>query len=150
MLSNYQKVKQRAQAKPGDKVVVAYIGTLDDGTLFDSSLEPLEFEIGEKAMLPAFENAVVGMSIGDTRTTTILPEDAYGEYEEGLTFTIDRTEFPPDIKPEVGKEIQGRSDEGNVIDAFICDVSDDKITMDANHPLAGKKLTFEITLINIL
>jgi FKBP-type peptidyl-prolyl cis-trans isomerases 2 len=150
MLSNYQKVKQMAQAKIGDKVVVSYVGTLDDGEVFDSSLEPIEFEIGEKAMLPAFENAVAGMSVGNTRTTTIPPEDAYGEYEEGLTFTLDRSEFPPDIKPRVGKEIQGRSDEGNVIDAFISDVSDDKITMNANHPLAGKKLTFKITLINIL
>ena len=138
------------QAKTGDKVAVDYVGTLDDGTVFDSSLEPLEFEIGQKMMLPAFENAVVGMNIGDTKTVTIPPKDAYGEYEEGLTFTIDRAEFPPDIKPEVGKEIQGRSDEGNVIDAFIIDVGDDKITMDANHLLAGKKLTFKITLINIL
>mgnify|MGYP001045793763 CR=1 FL=1 len=138
------------QAKTGDKVGVGYVGTLDDGTVFDSSLEPLEFEIGKKMMLPAFENAVVGMNIGDTKTVTIPPKDAYGEYEEGLTFTIDRAEFPPDIKLEAGKEIQGRSDEGNVIDAFISDVGDDKITMDANHLLAGKKLTFKITLINIL
>ena len=139
-----------AQAKTGDKVAVDYVGTLDDGEVFGSSLEPLEFEIGQKMMLPAFENAVVGMNIGDTRTMTIPAKDAYGEYEEGLIFTLDRSELPPDIKPEVGKEIQGRSDEGNVIDAFIIDVGDDKITMDANHQLAGKKLTFKITLMNIL
>jgi len=138
------------QAKTGDKVGVDYVGTLDDGTVFDSSLEPLEFEIGQKMMLPAFENAVVGMNIGDTKTVTIPPKDAYGEYEEGLIFTLDRSEFPPDIKPKVGKEIQGRSDEGDVIDAFISDVSDDKITMNANHQLAGKNLTFKITLIDIL
>ena len=139
-----------AQAKTGDKVAVHYVGTLDDGEIFDSSLEPLELEIGQKMMLPAFENAVVGMNIGDTRTVAIPPKDAYGEYEEGLIFTLDRSEFPPDIKPKVGKEIQGRSDEGDVIDAFIREVSDDKITMDANHQLAGKKLTFKITLVNIL
>jgi peptidylprolyl isomerase len=90
------------------------------------------------------------MNIGDTKTVTIPAKDAYGEYDEGLIFTLDRSEFPADIQPKVGKEIQGRSDEGHVIDAFISQVSDDKITMDANHRLAGKNLTFKITLANIL
>jgi len=138
-----------AQAKIGDIVLVDYVGTLDDGTVFDSSMTPLEFEIGQKLMLPAFENAVVGMIPGETRTVTIPPEDAYGEHHDGLIFTIDRSDFPPDIKLRVGKEIQGRSDEGDVIDAFISDIRDEKIIMDANHPLAGKKLTFKITLTAI-
>ena len=139
-----------AQAKTGDKVMVHFVGTLEDGTIFDSTVEPLEFKIGQKTMLPAFENAVIGLNTGDTTTVTIPPKDAYGEYEEGHTFVIDRSELPPDFKPQAGKLIQGRSDHGDTIEATIKEINGEKMTMDMNHPLAGKKLTFEITLLKIL
>ena len=138
------------QAKTGDKVVVHYLGKLDDDSVFDSSMEPIEFVIGQKTMLPSFENSLIGMKEGDSKTITIPPEDAYGEYNQNLLFMINRTELPPDFVPEKGKLMQGRSDHGDVIDAFIKEVSDEKITMDANHELAGQRLTFEITLLNIL
>ncbi len=138
------------QAKTGDKVVVHYLGKLDDGSVFDSSMEPIEFVIGQKTLLPSFENSLIGMKEGESKTITIPPEDAYGEYNDNLLFMINRTELPPDFVPEKGKLMQGRSDHGDVIDAFIKEVGDEKITMDANHELAGRRLTFEITLLNIL
>lgn len=138
------------QAKTGDRVMLDYVGTFDDGSVFDSSMEPLEFEIGQGEMLPEFENAVLGMAVGETKTVTIMPKDAYGEYDNDLLFTLDRSELPPDIKPAVGKMLQARSDQGSVIDVIIKDISGDQITMDANHPLAGRKLTFRITLVDIL
>ncbi|HDL07338.1 MAG TPA: peptidylprolyl isomerase [Desulfobacteraceae bacterium] len=139
-----------ARAKTGDKVMVNYLGTLDDGTIFDSSLEPLEFEIGQQTLLPLFEHAVIGMKQGETKTIRIAPQYAYGEYKDGCKFSVDRSEFPPDFNPQVGMTMQGRSDQGNTIEAVIKEVGDEKVIMDSNHPLAGKHLTFEITLIEIL
>ncbi|MBL0731240.1 MAG: FKBP-type peptidyl-prolyl cis-trans isomerase [Desulfosarcina sp.] len=138
------------QAKAGDKVSVHYIGKLDDGSVFDSSMEPIEFEIGKKTMLPSFENSLIGMKQSESKTITIPPGDAYGEYNDKLVFVINRSDLPPDFVPQKGKLMQGRSDHGDVIDACIKGIDDEKITMDANHELAGKRLTFEITLMGIL
>ena len=138
------------QAKPGDKVSVHYLGKRDDGSIFDSSMEPIEFEIGQKTMLPSFENSLIGMEKGESKTITILPEDAYGEYKDKLVFVINKSDLPPDFIAKKGKLMQGRSDHGDVIDAFIKEIDDEKITMDANHELAGQRLTFEITLMDIL
>jgi peptidylprolyl isomerase len=137
------------QAKTGDTVEVHYIGKLEDGSIFDSSMEPIKFKIGKRTMLPLFENSLIGMKKNESKTITIEPKDAYGEYNDQLLFIINRSDLPPDFVPKKGKLMQGRSDQGNVIDAYIKDVNGDKITMDANHMLAGKTLTFEITLINI-
>ena len=138
------------QAKPGDKVSVHYIGKLDDGSIFDSSLEAIEFKIGQKTMLPSFENSLIGMEKGESKTITIPHEDAYGEYKDKLVFVINKSDLPPDFIAKKGKLMQGRSDHGDVIDAFIKEIDDEKITMDANHELAGQRLTFEITLMDIL
>ena len=138
------------KAKTGDKVMVTYLGTLDDGSVFDSSLEPLEFEIGEKMLLPLFENSLIGMEKSETKTVIISQEDAYGPYDETLVFTINKSNLPPDFIVKKGKLLQGRSDHGDVIDAVITEINDEEITMDANHELAGKRLTFEITLLSNL
>ena len=138
------------QAKTNDTVEVHYVGKLDDGSIFDSSMEPIQFKIGKKTMLPLFENSLIGMEKNESKTITILPENAYGEYDDQLLFLINKSDFPSDFVPKKGKLLQGRSDQGNVIDAYIKDINEDKITMDANHLLAGQKLTFEITLIDIL
>ena len=138
------------QAKTGDKVSVHYLGKRDDDSIFDSSMEPIEFEIGQKTMLPSFENSLIGMEKGESKTITILPEDAYGEYKDKLVFVINKSDLPPDFIAKKGKLMQGRSDHGDVIDAFIKEIDDEKITMDANHELAGQRLTFEITLMDIL
>ena len=138
------------QAKTGDTIEVHYVGKLDDGSVFDSSMEPIKFKIGKKTMLPLFENSVVGMKKNENKTITLSPDDAYGEYNDQLLFILNKSDFPPEFVPKIGKTMQGRSDQGNVIDAYIKDINEDKITMDANHLLAGQALTFEITLMDIL
>ena len=138
------------KAKTGDKVMVSYLGTLDDGSVFDSSLEPLEFEIGEKMLLPLFENSLIGMEKKETKTVVISHEDAYGKYDDTLVFTINKSNLPPDFVVKKGKLLQGRSDHGDVVDAVVTHIEGDEVTMDANHELAGKRLTFKITLLSIL
>jgi len=138
------------KAKTGDKVMVTYLGTLDDGSVFDSSLEPLEFIIGERMLLPLFEDSLIGMEKKETKTVIIAYEDAYGPYDDTLVFTINKSKLPPDFVAKKGKLLQGRSDHGDVIDALVTNVEGDEITMDANHELAGQRLTFEITLLSIL
>lgn len=138
-----------AQAKAGDTVLVHYLGKLDDGSLFDSSMEPINFQIGGRTLLPAFEDGIIGMNPGESKTITIAPENAYGEYNNKLVFIINKSDLPPDFVPQEGKQLQGRSDHGDVVDAFIKKVDDETITMDANHELAGQKLIFDVTLMEI-
>jgi peptidylprolyl isomerase len=139
-----------AQAKHDDQVSVHYTGTLDDGTVFDSSRdrEPLEFRIGEGALIPGFEEAVIGMEPGETKVANLPPERAYGPFRDELVQTIDRSEFPPDMEIEVGQQFQATGPEGPMV-LSVVDVVGDDITVDANHPLAGRNLTFEISLIEI-
>jgi peptidylprolyl isomerase len=139
------------KAKKGDTVKVHYTGTLGDGTVFDSSRErePLEFKLGEKMLIPGFEAAVEGMEKGNTRTVSISPEDAYGERSDELVMVIGREEFPENIDPKVGLALTARHPEAGVIETVITEVTDEKVTIDANHPLAGQELTFEIELVEI-
>jgi peptidylprolyl isomerase len=166
-----------AQAKKGDKVVVDYRGTLDDGTVFDSSDEtadgcccddegcddescddedcgcesgPLQFVIGEGNLLPAFEETVIGMSVGETRTVKIPAADAYGEHDDEMVVTMPRSEFPDDLEPHVGMGLELTQDDGESLVVEVVEVNDEGVTLDANHPLAGEDLTFEITLREIL
>ncbi len=136
--------------KNGDKVQVHYTGTLADGSVFDSSRErePLEFVMGSGMLIPGFEAAVAGREAGDSVTVNIEPADAYGETDLELIFTVDRKEVPDHIQPEEGLELQLSNEEG-VMNVTITEVTDDEITLDANHPLAGKALTFEIEIISI-
>lgn len=138
-------------AKNGDTVLVHYTGTLNDGTEFDSSRgsEPLEFTLGEGMLIPGFEEAVLGMKPGDSVTVTIAPENAYGEYSEEMVITVPRDQMPEHITPEVGAQLQ-LHDEDSEIDVVIAEVTDEHITLDANHPLAGESLTFAIELVKIL
>lgn len=140
------------QAKLGDTVRIHYTGTLDDGSVFDSSegKEPLEFTLGEGSVIPGFENAVVGMNIGDSETVRIEPEEAYGEYDEELIFEIEPDDLPPELEPQIGMVLQVSSEEGIVTSVVIKEIDDDCITIDANHPLAGCTLNFKISLVGVL
>ena len=141
-----------AEAKKGDTVRIHYTGKLDDGTVFDSSegREPLEFTLGAEEVIPGFENAVLGMNPGETRTTTIKPEDGYGEFQDDMVFQVDRDRLPSDMAPEIGAELRVRTPDDSMIPVVIVDVQDDKVTIDANHPLAGRDLVFDIQLVEIV
>lgn len=139
------------QAKLGDTVRVHYTGKLDDGTVFDSSLnaEPLEFTLGDGNIIAGFEKAVMGMSPGDSKTEVIPAEQAYGAYQESMVLVVDRAQMPPDMQPEVGQQLEIRQPSGQTIPVVITDVSEADVTLDANHPLAGEDLTFDIELVEI-
>ncbi len=140
-----------AKAKIGDKVKVHYKGTLDDGTVFDSSLEgePLEFTIGSGEIIPGFEDEIIGMEEGEKKTFTIPSDKAYGPHRKELMLTVGKDEFPPDINPTVGQQLQLRQPDGQVFYVVVTEVGENTVTLDANHPLAGKDLTFEVELVEI-
>ena len=135
-------------AKAGNKVKVHYKGTLTDGTVFDSSegREPLEFTVGKGEMIAGFDRAVNGMSAGDTKTVTIPSAEAYGDRDDELVFTVQKSMLPPGATPNVGDMLQIRQPQGPPMPVFVKEIGEDTITLDANHPLAGKDLTFEIKL----
>lgn len=138
-------------AKQGDTVRVHYTGTLDDGTVFDSSLggEPLEFTIGSLEVLPGFEAAIVGLRVGEKKKLSLAPEDAYGVWRREKVFTLGRDRLPPGMDPKPGMMLEGRTSAG-AVSFLVLDVNDQEITLDANHPLAGKQLHFEIELVEIV
>ena len=138
-------------AQKGNKVQVHYTGKLDDGTVFDSSQggDPLEFTVGQGQVIPGFENGVEGMEIGESKTVNIPVEQAYGPHQPDGVFDVDRSELPPDMPLEVGMRLQSRHSSGRLIEVTVTAIGDDKVTMDANHPLAGKALTFDIELVAI-
>jgi len=140
------------QAKSGDTVRVHYTGKLDDGSVFDSSdgRDPLEFTLGEQRVIPGFESAVAGMNVGDTVTTRIEPDNAYGERRPDLMLQVDRGQFPDDVTPEIGMQLAIQQPSGEAVPVTITEIEDDTITLDANHQLAGEALTFEIELVEIV
>lgn len=140
-----------SQAKHGDTVKVHYTGKLDDGTVFDSSSErdPLEFVIGSGSIIPGFEQAVIGMAPGESKTEIIPTDNAYGPYQDAMVLTIDRQQMPLEIEPEVGQQLQLQHPTGGVIPVIITEISQGTVTLDANHPLAGEDLTFDIQLVEI-
>jgi peptidylprolyl isomerase len=139
------------QAKPGDTVKIHYTGKLDDGTVFDSSVdrEPLEFTLNSGQVIPGFDQAVVGMSPGDTKTEKIPMDQAYGPYREEMVVEVSRQQMPPELQPEVGQQLQVQQTDGQTIPVVVTEVTDSTVTLDANHPLAGEDLTFEIQLVEI-
>lgn len=141
-----------AQAQNGDTVKVHYTGKLDDGTIFDTSAdrEPLQFTIGEGQLIPDFEQAVVGMKPGESKTVQIPSDNAYGPHHEEMVMAVDRKEFPDDLEPKVDQMLQVRQQDGHTFAVKVTDVSETKVTLDANHPLAGKDLTFDIQLSEIV
>jgi peptidylprolyl isomerase len=139
------------KAKTGDRVKVHFEGYLEDGKVFGSSMddEPFEFTIGEKNMLPGFENAVIGMQKGDTKTITLPPEEAYGPHKKELVSFMERSSFPQEVQLEVGKRLRIRTKDGKYTVVTIKDFTEDSIVLDENDPLAGKTLTFKIELVEI-
>ncbi len=140
-----------AQARKGDMVAVHYTGRLADNTEFDSSRgrQPLRFEVGAGQVIPGFEKGIIGMEPGETRTIQIAAADAYGDYDENHIVEVQRSMFPPDIEPEVGQQLQVQQQDGQAIPVVVREVKDDTVRLDANHPLAGEALTFEVELVSI-
>lgn len=141
-----------SEAKQGDTVRVHYTGKLDDETVFDSSRDrdPLEFTIGEGALIPGFEKAVEGMSPGEVVSARLDASDAYGERRDDLVVRIDRDDLPDGMDPDVGEQLRMRIEGGQVIVVRVAETSDSSVTVDANHPLAGQPLNFDIELVEIL
>ena len=140
-----------AQAKNGDIVEVHYTGTLEDDTVFDTSegRDPLKFTLGAGQMIPGFEQAVLGMKIGESKNFTIPADEAYGPYDDDLLIVINREDLSPDLDPEVGQQLQMPRPGGGISIVTVTNVTDTTITIDSNHFLAGKDLTFEIELMSI-
>ncbi|MFP5286460.1 MAG: peptidylprolyl isomerase [Thermoanaerobaculia bacterium] len=140
-----------AEAKNGDTVRIHYTGTLDDGTVFDSSegQQPLEFTLGSGEVIPGFEAAIQGLHPGEKKEVTIGSDDAYGSHRSDWVLVIDREDFPDHIQPEVGQQLQ-LSQGGQSFVVTVTEVTDASVTLDANHPLAGKDLTFELELVEIV
>ncbi|MDD5712283.1 MAG: peptidylprolyl isomerase [Smithellaceae bacterium] len=138
-------------AKQGDMVKVHYRGMLDDGTVFDSSegSEPLEFIIGHGQVIQGFEDAVIGMDPGDTKTVKIPADHAYGPRHDEMAIDVPRNRLPENICPEIGQVFEVQGPEGATFQVAVTALTEETVCLDANHPLAGKDLTFEITLVEI-
>lgn len=139
------------KVKNGYRVRVHYTGKFDDGTVFDSSRDakPLQFSVGSGEVIPGFDAAVAGMAVGESKTVRIKSSDAYGPHREDMVVSIEKGRLPPEIKPVVGQRLQIDQDGGLKIQAVITGVTDSAVVLDANHPLAGKDLIFDIELVEI-
>jgi peptidylprolyl isomerase len=140
------------QAKLGDTVTVNYTGKFDNGEVFDTSGEhdPLHFTIGDNNLLPGFEKAIIGMNPGETKIFKLLSNEAYGPRNQNLLFTTEKSIFPEGLELKIGQYWQIDKDNGQILNVQVTDVSDQTVTLDANHPLAGKDITFEVELVKIL
>jgi peptidylprolyl isomerase len=138
--------------KSGDTVKVHYTGKFEDGVIFDSSVggDPLEFTVGQSEVIPGFEDAAVGMNVGDRKTISIQPENAYGTYNDNLVVEMPKDYFPEDISPELGMRLIIVDNKGEELPVMVAEIHDDSVRLDANHPLAGKTLVFDIELIGIV
>jgi len=141
-----------AQAQAGDLVKVHYTGRLADGTIFDTSMErePLEFTLGEGELIPGFEQAVLGMTTGESKTATILADQAYGPHRAERMIDVERHHLPSDLQPELGQRLQMTRPDGTTINVVVTTITETQVTLDANHPLAGQDLIFDLTLVEIL
>jgi FKBP-type peptidyl-prolyl cis-trans isomerase 2 len=139
------------EAKNGDQVKVHYHGRLNDGTTFDSSegRSPLEFEVGAGQVIKGFEDGVLGMKTGEKKTIRIPVNEAYGEKSPDMIIEFPRDQFPPDMKPEIGMQLNLRGQDGRSFPVVISEVKDDMVVLDGNHPLAGKDLIFDIEMVEI-
>ncbi len=163
-----------AQVKKGDRVTINFVGTLEDGTVFDTTLEndvdscstddcasddcgcgcgesgPMELVIGEDEFFTQIEEALIGMAPGEKKTVVIPAEDGFGEYDEEKVFQVKRSDVPDDVYPEIGQELELTGEDDEILEVTVIEVSDEEITLDANHPLAGEDLTYEVELVEIL
>jgi peptidylprolyl isomerase len=140
------------RAKDGDTVRVHYTGKLEDGNIFDTSSQrqPLQFTLGESGVIQGVEEAVAGMAVGESKTIQVPPEKGYGQHREDLVFKVGRGTIPRTIEPTVGQRLQYRQPDGPPISLTVTQVSEDTVTLDSNHPLAGKELTFDLELVGIV
>ncbi|MBW4054633.1 MAG: peptidylprolyl isomerase [Proteobacteria bacterium] len=165
-----------AHAEKGNTVTINFTGTLEDGTVFDSTLEdteccedeccddgceddecgcgghesgPMTFVLGEEILFPQIDAAIVGMTPGEKKTVKISAADAFGEYDKEKIFTVPRSDLPEDLIPEVGDELSLSNEDDEELDVVVLEMTEDQVTFDANHPLAGEDVTFEIELISI-
>ncbi len=140
-----------SQAKQGDRVLVHYTGKFEDGTVFDTSRtrQPLQFTIGNGQVIAGFELAIVGMNVGQSKTATIRPEQAYGVRRDDLIFTVDPQQFAPGLHPRVGQRLELTQEDNSTALVTVTAVSESSLTLDANHPLAGKTLVFDLELVGI-
>lgn len=140
-----------SQAKSGDTVHVHYTGKLDDGSVFDTSegRDPLTFQLGKGMVVPGFETAVTGMAVGEKKTVTFPSEEAYGPRLEQLTFTVPRENLPPGYDPKEGEMLRMETKDGRQMDVLVTSANETGVRLDANHPLAGKDLTFDVELVKI-
>ena len=142
-----------SKVKTGNKVKVHYIGTLNDGTEFDNSKKrekELEFIVGESTMIPGFEQGIVGMEVGESKTISIPSKLAYGDRKTEAKIKVGREEFPPDFKLIIDEVIQGKTKSGRPALAKIIGVNEKEVSLDMNHPLAGKDINFEVELLEIV
>ncbi len=141
-----------AQAKSGDTVRIHYTGKLADGSTFDSSAgrDPLEFTLGSGQVIPGFDKAVDGMTVGEAKTVEIVAGDAYGPHNPDGRQAFPRANIPDDVPLDIGTRLQMQTPEGRAVQVVVADVGDDHVILDANHPLAGKDLTFQIELVEIV
>ncbi|MDH3196996.1 MAG: peptidylprolyl isomerase [Candidatus Krumholzibacteria bacterium] len=139
-----------AKAKPGDTVVVHYTGRLEDGTQFDTSIgqEPLRLQIGGGRFLPGFEHALAGMNPGESKTVSIPPADGYGERRDDMIVTVARDEIFSDVAPEVGERLEMTHEDATFV-VTVTGITDETVTLDGNHPLAGQTLVFDLELVEI-
>lgn len=136
--------------KEGRNVTVHYVGTLDDGSVFDSSrdYDPISFEVGGGKVIPGFNEAVVGMKVGETRNVQILSENAYGDRNEKAVLVVPRDAFPQDMEIEIGMQVTGQGPDGD-FPAIVTATASNGVTIDMNHPLAGHNLNFEIEVVEV-
>lgn len=140
-----------SSAKEGDTVQVNYTGKLQDGKVFDTSYGrcPMQFTLGKGQLIAGFEKAVLGMRAGEKKTVVIPPDQGYGSRQDEAIVEVDRKNLPPDLNPEVGQRLEFTQDDDSTVLVTVADLTDATITIDANHPLAGKDLTFDIELVSI-
>ena len=145
-------IESMAQAKQGDTVIVHYTGKLENGTVFDTSRSrlPVQFTIGKGQVIAGIERAVIGMNTGESKTTKIPVDQAYGPRRQDMITTMERSMLPQDVNPEVGQRLELTQMNDQTILVTVIDITDTILTIDANHPLAGKELTFEIELVGIV
>lgn len=141
-----------SEAKTGDTVRIHYTGTLTDGSQFDSSVgrEPLEFTIGSGQIIPGLEKEIAGMKVGDRNTVTVPADEAYGPHRQEGVQEVPRSDIPANIDLAVGTQLQAMTPDGRQMNLTVTGLTDEAVTLDANHPLAGKDLVFEVELVEIV
>lgn len=151
-IRDYRNMETPRKAHSGDTVKVHYTGKFGDGAVFDSSKnrEPLQFTLGQGRLIKGFEEAVDGMTPGESRTVNIPPEMGYGPRNENMVFKVKKEHFPPALEKKIGAMLELRQPDGGILEVQVSDITEDTVVLDGNHPLAGKELVFEIELVEIV